>query len=164
MAFADDLLEQAYHLANRDSEAPSQANLRRSVSTAYYALFHLLIEDAVGKWSVERQRSAIGRTFEHKVMKTACQDFLKDFYTAGKPESLVRLKEVAKTFSVLQEDRNLADYDISLQWLRSDAITEIDLASRAFEHWRAIRLEDAAQDFLLNLFFPRAADRLKAGR
>jgi hypothetical protein len=27
-----------------------QASLRRAVSTAYYALFHLLIDEAVGKW------------------------------------------------------------------------------------------------------------------
>jgi hypothetical protein len=38
MSFADDLLEQAYHLANRESKKPKQASLRRAVSTAYYAL------------------------------------------------------------------------------------------------------------------------------
>ena len=47
MAFADDLLEQAYHLANKENDNPTQASLRRSVSTAYYALFHLLIDEAV---------------------------------------------------------------------------------------------------------------------
>ena len=52
MAFADDLLEQAYHLANREQEDPGQASLRRAVSTACYALFHLLIDEAVGNWSV----------------------------------------------------------------------------------------------------------------
>ncbi len=67
MAFADDLLEQAYHLANKE-EPPLQASLRRAVSTAYYALFHLLIDEVLSKWAVERQRSAIGRTFEHKAM------------------------------------------------------------------------------------------------
>ena len=54
MAFADDLLEQAYHLANRESGDPKQASLRRAVSTAYYALFHLLIDEAVGNWGVAR--------------------------------------------------------------------------------------------------------------
>lgn len=51
MAFADDLLEQAYHLANLDSGEPKQASLRRAVSTAYYALFHLLIDETVGHWN-----------------------------------------------------------------------------------------------------------------
>jgi uncharacterized protein (UPF0332 family) len=46
MAFAEDLLKQAFLLLNKESKNPTQASLRRSVSTAYYALFHLLIHDA----------------------------------------------------------------------------------------------------------------------
>ncbi len=61
MSFADDLLTQAEHLANWESE-PTQAALRRAVSTAYYALFHLLIDEAVGK--LERGPAA----------KYSCQD------------------------------------------------------------------------------------------
>ena len=53
MSFPDDLLEQAYHLANREPESPKQASLRRAISTAYYALFHMLVDEAVGKWTVE---------------------------------------------------------------------------------------------------------------
>lgn len=41
MAFPDDLLEQAVHLARREPGRPRQASLRRAISTAYYALFHL---------------------------------------------------------------------------------------------------------------------------
>jgi len=62
MPFADDLLEQAHHLATREAGEPKQASLRRAVSTAYYALFHLLIDEAVSQWSVERQRSILART------------------------------------------------------------------------------------------------------
>jgi uncharacterized protein (UPF0332 family) len=40
------LLEQAVTLARLDSRRPKQANLRRSISAAYYALFHLLIDEA----------------------------------------------------------------------------------------------------------------------
>lgn len=72
MAFADDLLEQAYHLANLESDEPKQASLRRAVSTAYYALFHLLIDEAVGNWGVTRQRSILARTFDHGKMKGIC--------------------------------------------------------------------------------------------
>ena len=46
MPYAHDLLEQAKHLANREKKRPRQASLRRAVSTAYYALFHLLIHEA----------------------------------------------------------------------------------------------------------------------
>lgn len=163
MAFADDLLEQAYHLSNKDVE-PTQASLRRSVSTAYYALFHLLIDDAVGKWGVGRQRSALGRTFEHKAMKTVCQDYVNNFYSAGKPHSGEKLKNVAQTFADLQQQRHTADYDVSYDWSRINAIGQIDLVSAAFEDWRSVSSQDASQDFLLNLLFPRAAEILKTSK
>ncbi len=50
----------------------------RAVSTAYYALFHLLIDEAVGNWSIARQRSTLARTFEHKEMKRVCDDCVRD--------------------------------------------------------------------------------------
>jgi uncharacterized protein (UPF0332 family) len=40
VALHDDLLAQAEHLARVDKKKPKQANLRRAVSAAYYALFH----------------------------------------------------------------------------------------------------------------------------
>jgi hypothetical protein len=40
MSLHADLLEQAEHLAQLDPTRPKQANLRRAVSSAYYALIH----------------------------------------------------------------------------------------------------------------------------
>jgi hypothetical protein len=51
MAFAKDLLQQAFLLLNKESKNPKQASLRLAVSTAYYALFHLLIHEASANWS-----------------------------------------------------------------------------------------------------------------
>jgi len=85
MPFADDLLEQAYHLAKRERKHPKQASLRRAVSTAYYALFHLLIDEAVGNWGIVRQRSILARTFDHGKMRSVCDDHVKRFYSAGSP-------------------------------------------------------------------------------
>jgi len=50
MALADDLLEQAHHLAKREPKRPRQASLRRAVSTAYYSLVHLLISSVTLQW------------------------------------------------------------------------------------------------------------------
>jgi uncharacterized protein (UPF0332 family) len=50
MPYPAHLLEQAKHLANREKKRPRQASLRRAVSTAYYALFHLLIYEATLNW------------------------------------------------------------------------------------------------------------------
>jgi hypothetical protein len=163
MPFADDLLEQAFHLANR-GQTPTQASLRRAVSTAYHALFHLLIDETVGKWAVERQRGALARTIEHKAMKNVCDACAKNFYIAGQPESGAQLKRVAETFVILQQWRHIADYDVSFNWSRKNAMGQVDLAIDAFEDWRAIREQEAAQDFLLNLLFPRAAEIMKSSK
>lgn len=129
MSFADDLLTQAYHLANKERKNPKQASLRRAVSTAYYALFHLLIDEAVGNWG-------------------------RSFYSSGGSAAGLQLKIVAQTFAILQQQRHTADYDNGFHWSRTNAIG-IDLASSAFKDWRAIRTTDAAQDFLLTLFLPK---------
>jgi hypothetical protein len=155
MALADDLLEQAYHLANWESGEPKQASLRRAVSTAYYALFHLLIDEAVGNWAVARQRSILARTFEHGRMKGVCNDQIKLFYSSGQPHSGTQLNNVARTFVSLQEERHTADYDNAFVWSRMDAIAVIDLVSVAFRDWPEIRRQDAAQDYLLQLLLAK---------
>lgn len=72
----DDLLEQASHLATRDRKGkPKQANLRRSVSSAYYALFHLLVGEAAARLLAPKGlaglRVGLARQFTHECMKTA---------------------------------------------------------------------------------------------
>jgi hypothetical protein len=46
MSLPADLLAQARRLVSLDPRRPRQASLRRAISTAYYALFHLLISEA----------------------------------------------------------------------------------------------------------------------
>ncbi|MGA2597155.1 MAG: hypothetical protein ABSH09_09220 [Bryobacteraceae bacterium] len=160
MSFADDLLEQAYHLLNKDGNAPKQASLRRAVSTAYYALFHLLIDEAVGKWSVEHQRNALARTFKHGGMAKVCDESVKSFYIARQPPHLGPLKDVAQIFSQLQEKRHTADYD-SEKWSKGNAETWIDKADTAFKNWRLVRASPEAQDSLLFLFLPELMPKKK---
>lgn len=155
MTFAYDLLEQALHLADRDQPHPNQASLRRAVSTAYYALFHLLIDEAVSNWGVMRQRAVLARTFDHGKMRAVCDGCVKAFYSAGQPASGVSLKNVADAFGQLQQHRHTADYDNSVVWSSADAMGAIDLAIDAFGDWRSIREQPAAQDFLLQLFLPK---------
>jgi len=69
MSLAQDLMEQAEHVLDWDGASPKQASLRRAVSTAYYALFHPLIDEAVNQWGVARHRSKLARTFVHGSMK-----------------------------------------------------------------------------------------------
>lgn len=153
MPFSDDLLALAFDLAEKVAADPTQARLRRAVSTAYYALFHLLIDEAVGKWAVERQRSILARTFEHAKMKSICDDLLKGAKSGA--DVLPELVTVAKSFIQLQQQRHTADYDNSKQWSHTDVVRELNLAEAAFTAWRAVSDQPAAEDFLLQLFLPK---------
>lgn len=104
MAYHDDLLAQALELVH--SAQPSQATLRRAVSTAYYAVFHLLIAEATANWSQAGLRTTLGRAFDHGVMKTASNRILnaREYPFAGEDPGLVaNLRLVALTFVQLHE-------------------------------------------------------------
>jgi hypothetical protein len=160
MAFGDDLLEQAQHLANREHKEPRQASLRRAVSTAYYALFHLLISEATLNWKRAEYRDALARVFEHGKMKSACRKkmgeltgYYKTNPRAGSELTAAQhLHRVAQTFVEAQNNRHAADYDNSRVWARTDVLAEIESVANAFKSWRAIRNEDFAQAFLVSLF------------
>lgn len=155
MALASDLLEQAEHLAHRERTRPKQASLRRSVSTAYYALFHLLIADAVKNWKRNDQRDALARAFSHGRMKAASERTARDVYAGANPAASEDLKRVAQTFTELQQYRHLADYDNSEGWSRTEVLDRIHRAKEAFASWRRIRHEQIAQDYLLSLLVDR---------
>lgn len=86
--------------------------MRRAVSTAYYALFHLLIGDAVANWNREGDRAKLGRAFDHGRMKTVSKEVVGR-KSAAPDSALEQLKEIANTFILLQDWRLLADYDNS---------------------------------------------------
>lgn len=155
MAFHDDLLEQAQHLANRERKQPRQASLRRAISSAYYALFHLLIAEAVSKWKITTQRPQLARIFEHARMNAASERVLnvKVFpFTSQHPGVVVHLKRIATTFSQLYEHRQTADYDTGAQWSRTEVLALIESVAEAFRSMKAIRVEPIMNDYLLSLF------------
>ncbi|MGA3186902.1 MAG: hypothetical protein ABSF22_07300 [Bryobacteraceae bacterium] len=96
MPFADDLLKDAYHLAARGGKKPKQSSLRRAVSTAYYALFHLLIADFVVNWKTTGQRARLGRMFEHRKMSQAVFKFKGGNQKAIEDELKTVLDELAQ--------------------------------------------------------------------
>ena len=155
MPLPDRLLEQALLLANLDKKRPRQANLRRAVSTAYYALFHLLTTAAVANWKKPRQRAALARAFEHRKMNEACAKTRSKQFPNPNHASVRRLRTIADTFIQLQQYRHTADYDNSKKWTRTEVLAHIDLAAVAFDSWNAIAKETIAEDFLLQLLIPR---------
>ena len=151
MAFPDDLLKDAFHLAARGGNNPKQSSLRRAVSTAYYALFHLLIADFVLNWKTEDQRVRLGRMFDHSKMKNA---IFKPEGSSATPVEADLIK-VISAFARLQNDRHTADYDVAEDWSRADVKKSLLIAVDAFKTWKTIRKEKIAQDHLLTMFGAR---------
>jgi len=154
VAYHDDLLQQAIDLAHNNPTAPTQADLRRSVSTAYYALFHLLINETIAHWDLASSRDALGRMFEHSVMKKVSgriSDSRIFPFTGEAPIVVQGLKTVAQAFGQLQDKRHIADYDNTTFWTRTEALREVTTAAKAFSIWRSIRNEKIAQDYLVSL-------------
>ena len=131
MPFPNDLLEQAYHLASREPKRPKQASLRRAVSTAYYALFHLLSSETAKNWRRPAERSTLARMFEHGSMARVCFrkcDELNTYFETRPAEGreltvLRHILLIASTFVRMRQYRELADYDSSAKWTR-DAVAE----------------------------------------
>ena len=72
MSLHADLLAQAEHLAQLESGRPKQASLRRAISSAYDALFHLLASETSALYATEPGLAArINRTLGHGEMKDA---------------------------------------------------------------------------------------------
>jgi hypothetical protein len=155
MGVAADLLLLAGNLAKPRPEDPEQAYLRRSVSTAYYSLFHLLVQDAVQAWDGSAEtRIGLERVFEHKRMKDVSKAVWSGpwkGWSAASPPVPPELQRVAQTFTILQEVRHAADYDNARLWTLEGVDDLVALARTAFEDWQKIRNDPAANEYLLSL-------------
>jgi uncharacterized protein (UPF0332 family) len=153
VAYHGDLLQQAIQLVHKEPKNPRQASLRRGVSTAYYALFHLLISESVANWNRQDLRPSLGRAFDHGSMKGASYRVLNPQtfpFTGEDPVVVAKLRVVATAFVQLQDQRHTADYDNTTFWTRSEALKQVKTAEQAFVTWRAIRNEHIAQAYLVS--------------
>jgi hypothetical protein len=133
----NDLLEQAIGLARIDPKKPKQVNLRRAISSTYYAAFHLLVNEAcraqLGAHNQDAPfRRVLARAFSHSIMKEACKSFgggtLKKSVGKGLPSGFAvpaEIRKSATTFVDLQEKRHLADYDLTERFRRSEVLAMI---------------------------------------
>lgn len=145
-------------LVHKEPRKPKQASLRRAISTAYYALFHLLIHESVANWKRQDLRATLGRAFDHGNMKSASnriQDRRQFPFTGENPSVVADLRNVAKVFAELQEQRHTADYDNTKFWTKTDALAQVVSVQQAFGSWKNIRNERIAQAYLMSLLVKR---------
>jgi uncharacterized protein (UPF0332 family) len=159
-----DLLAQATHLARLDPRRPKQANLRRAVSAAYYALFHFLVDQScrpmIGAQSARAAfRHVLGRAFSHADMKSACVSFaggtLKHGACKGLPAGFTvpaEVRQIAAAFVDLQARRHNADYDLTERFARSDALGMIRQAELAIERFNSLPISEEKSFFIACLW------------
>jgi uncharacterized protein (UPF0332 family) len=173
-----DLLKQARMLTRSEPRRPKQATLRRAISTAYYGLFHFLIEESTALLLGTGQsdaafRKIAARAFIHSKMKSVCTEFVKvnslQVHSLLQPfwknldvanSSSARL--IAQTFIDLQDDRHTADYDLTVCFSRQNALNAITRAEQAVLAWTHLKVTspDICRLFSISLMlWPSLASR-----
>jgi uncharacterized protein (UPF0332 family) len=162
MGIAEELLSLAGQLAAPSATDPEQAWLRRSVSTAYYAVFHLLVQEATLRWSGSpASQLGLERAFKHDLMKEASRAVANGTWAGWSTPPLAvspELRIVARSFTTLQDARHQADYNNQKIWTRTEASARLDAAESAFQKWKEIRGTPVADEFLLSLMIGKRRD------
>lgn len=102
-------------LEDCNGSSPSEADRRRAVSTAYYALFHFTARSCVdvfmpsGKRPLARAKQQAYRSIDHRDVKNACTCTKNPKF--GAP---IQIRRFADTFLTLNKYRERADYDPSV--------------------------------------------------
>ena len=147
-----DLIKTARGMAVLDPQQPTQADLRRAISTAYYALFHCLALSGADLLIGAERDSAwhqVYRALEHGKTVRICDD---DQRMAEFPESI---REFAAAFVFLQRERQQADYAIEVWYNKTHVLENIDRAEKAINHYERAGVQDRRRFVALALFRQR---------
>lgn len=157
------LFEQAEHLANPSVGRPRDTDLRRSVSAAYYGLFHAISLATALKWSADRTSAEFAlayRNVDHGRLKTVCiaakSKLSKEYGRLAGYEFGSDFRNVAEIVVELQELRNRADYDPQFSIRVSNARLAITRAKAAAEgFWHRVPAHEKFVLFSLLIFKQR---------
>ena len=105
---------------------PREVNLRRAVSTTYYALFHCLADCCANMLAGNAQdnRSSLAwlqtyRALQHTTARRRCLRATINRFPS-------EIRNFAKLFVSTQMKRHSADYDPDVTFIKSDVIQDID--------------------------------------
>ena len=163
-----DMLAVARRLADVGAGSPpSDAQLRRAVSSAYYALFHKVVSAGTRRFMGPGTEARPGynliyRGFTHSRLKDVCKRLDVTPLAPRMQEQLGRravgqdMRDFAAGFVALQELRELADYDPQAMFSHSDAIGSVEAADRALQAFDRTASEEQADVLALMLVNSRA--------
>lgn len=134
-------MDQSSLLAKRSPKKPRQADLKRAVSSTYYALFHRLCllnaDSLIGTGTARSDKAWIQvyRAIDHGQAKKRCRSAQdKNFPDA--------IKNFAAAFVSLQELRHRADYDPLHSFTKSEVLNFVDTARSAVSDIEKVNLRD----------------------
>ena len=141
-----------------------EADLRRGISTAYYALFHLLIQETMTSVVIDPSfRPKVARALQHGCMRSVCDKYnpanpdARGEYIAqeghGFPQQVItpELRQVAATFIALYAAREKADYDDAGTTQYTEALSLMQQAETAFQSWLTAQAHPSGITFLQEL-------------
>jgi hypothetical protein len=138
----DDLIALATRLASASPNKPRQADLRRAVSTAYYALFHAMAKNVANSMAgaVKGNRSEQAwaqayRGLQHGDARAACEAIRNQNVSQA-------IKDCADAFVILQSARHAADYDPLHRPTRAEAVLAVQSAKDAISKLRSATTKD----------------------
>lgn len=147
-----DLITTARGLAELGRPRPTQANLRRAVSTAYFAVFH-----ALARMAADLLIGGIGepgwhrtyRALEHGSAKNACLN------KKAMQEFPLEIKKFANMFVGLQDERHEADYSLARDlYDKPSTLAAIDNAERAIRLLEQVEAQHR-RGFIAHMLFKR---------
>lgn len=130
-----ELISTCYKLASQAATPPpSEADLRRAISTAYYAVFHTLAASNAQLIAGDRQSAMSFQAWDRVYRRLdhgRAQNNLRAVLTHLSPNG----ENFARTFIELQQMRREADYDPNAVITRSDTVNSIALAEAAIRNF-----------------------------
>ena len=151
------LLEQAEGLAAAPAEGqPRDADLRRTISTAYYAIFHAILTAAADLFvgAAKQTTSLYGlayRSVNHQKVREVCREVAKPI-----PSDRYKPYVLADATVLLQAKRYEADYNPLFAATRTDVDILLKQARKALDDLQSATEEQRSLFLGLLLFEPRA--------
>ena len=153
------LIGTALRLAKQgDSKRPRETDLRRAVSTNYYALFlflcYLLADLWIGAAPAARDSFAwhqVSRFLQHGKVMEICSNKKK---MSRFPEAI---RNFAEVFIIAYQNRVKADYDSRARFWRYEVIADIIRAKEAIENFMKVSREERLA-FLTLIALPERAN------
>ena len=134
---------------------PRQADLRRAVSTAYYALFHALALCGANMLAGSGRRGSSWqqtyRALEHGHARNQCDD------QSAMGRFSVEIQNFGRRFVIMQYQRQLADYSPSAIFSRERVMLLIDEADDAINSLENAFASDR-RAFAIHVLFRRRRD------